>query len=109
MDIESILSSAENEEVFLAKSGLFTDPAPEDLEETYAEFEEKFEAILPAFVARLGRPDFTEESNPELRDAIYCEAMRLSGWKHNEGYRILAFGQHDKETPVFVSFGFRAL
>lgn len=109
MDIETVLSSAENEEVFLAESAWFTDPAPEELDDAYAEFEERFEAILPAFVARLGEPDFTEESDPELRDEIYCEAMRLAGWRHNDGYRLLALGQHDQETPVFVSFGFRAL
>jgi hypothetical protein len=110
VNISDVISKAEEgEEVPLAQTDWFTDSATDELERAYVEFERKFEAFLPSFVARLGPPDITEKTAPELASEIYLEAVRLAAWKHSEGYWVLAFGQHDKETPVFVSFGFREI
>jgi hypothetical protein len=104
--IEDLVSNP-GEEVFIADSGWFTDPSAEMIEEAWVLMERKFEDVLNIIISRLGKPVFTEISDPELRDTIYQEAMRIAGWRQGNGYAILVMGQHDKETPVFVSFGYR--
>lgn len=107
MDIQETLHRAEQQEVVLAKSGWFSDPSADELEQAYADFERRFEEFLPQFISHLGEPDLTDETSPELCEDLYCEAARLAGWKHKAGYLLLACGQHDQETPVFVSVSYR--
>ena len=95
------------EEVFISDSGWFSDPSAEAIKDAWLLMEQRFEEVLELATACLGKPVFTETTDPELRDAIYQEAMRIAGWKKGNRYAVLVLGQHDKETPVFVSFGYR--
>lgn len=95
------------DENFLAETDWFTEPSDSDLQEVYAKFSEKFDEFLRQFTAVLGSPRFSERTDPELKDSVYPEAVRLAGWPHQSGYAVLAMVHHDKETPVFISFGHR--
>jgi len=101
------LASNPGKEVFLAKSGWLEEADAEALEKTWASLGEQFDTFLAQFVARLGEPIITERSHKDLCNALYCEAMRLAAWRRNNGYSVLALAQHDRETPVFVPFGYR--
>jgi hypothetical protein len=109
MDIEKIMADGLNGEVLLGRSDWLMNVEPKKLKRIYEKYERKFEELVPVFTALLGKPDITEQSEPDLCSELFCEAMRLVAWRHGEGYLVLAFGQHDHETPVFVSFGFREI
>lgn len=105
MDFDALLHA--RDEVFLAETGWFSDASPEEIESAYAEYSAAFGGWLEKLSGRLGVPTFTRGSNPELAEALYCEAFELAAWPKDGGYQILACGQHDRETPVFISFGYR--
>ena len=95
------------EEHYLAERGWFTNRTNEELQAVYDEFDSKFDSFLNQFITVLSQPVFSELSDPELRDALYVEAIRIAGWSYQAGYAVLALVHHDKETPVFISFGYR--
>ncbi len=105
MDIDALLHA--RDEVFLAETGWFSDASPEEIESAYAEFSAAFAGWLEKLSGRLGPPTVTRSSNPELAEELYCEAFELAAWPKDGGYQILMWGQHDRETPVFISFGYR--
>lgn len=104
---EEIIQSRASE-TFLEKSG-WLDIAPRcEVERLFEKFERNFDSYLGQIVAKLGAPAFTEATDPERSAEYYNEAVRLAVWPNGSGTNFLAFGQHDRETPVFVSFGFRS-
>ncbi len=107
MDIETLLNAASGSEVFLEETAWMTGVAPEELERAYSDFSTRFESWLARLRERLGEPHVTRSSDRELADNLYMEAFELAAWRHGSGYRVLACGQHDRDTPVFVSFGYR--
>jgi hypothetical protein len=105
VDVDSLLASSN--EVFLEETEWLRDASPEDLESVYAQFSDHFYRWLATLVQKLGAPGVTRSSHPELASDLYCEAFELAAWPRGAGYLVLACGQHDRETPVFVSFGYR--
>jgi hypothetical protein len=107
VDLDALLNSAYASEVFLEETGWMTGGSPEELEQTYADFSGRFQRWLATLGGKLGPPFATRPSNPDLADDLYLEAFELAAWQYRAGYLVLACGQHDRETPVFVSFGYR--
>jgi hypothetical protein len=106
MDYQALID-CRDAEVILHETGWLDDVSPKELERLHAQFSQHFENELAKLSALLGSPSFTRESRPDLAEEIYCEASRLAAWRRNNGISLLAYGQHDRESPVFVSFGFR--
>lgn len=94
-------------EIFLYKSDWLESASSEELSAVKNQFNSHFEECLLQFKEKLGEPAFTEKTNPKLAQELYLEAMRMAAWEVEGGFLVLAFGQHDKETPMFVSFGLR--
>ena len=105
MDLDAVLES--ETEVFLEETDWLSEASPEELDRTYADFSSRFKSWLTAVSAKLGPPTATRDSHPELAEELYCEAFELAAWAHGPGYRVLACGQHDRDTPVFVSYSYR--
>jgi hypothetical protein len=105
LDIEALLSSSE--EVFLEETDWVGDCSPEELERKLADFSARFRTWLARFTDRLGPPPATREATPTLAEDLYYEAFELAAWPRGTGYLVLVCGQHDRETPVFISFGYR--
>lgn len=105
LDIEALLRSTE--EVFLEETDWVGDCPPEELERTYSDFSSRFRTWLVRISERLGQPPVTRDAAPELAAELYYEAFELAAWPKDGGYLVLACGQHDRETPVFISFGYR--
>lgn len=106
IDVAKLCSAHAGEE-FLSESGWLSEVSEDERASAYRFQEAEYEKLLPLFTAELGLPDFIESSNPALKDRLYFEAMKLSAWKRGEEFAVLAYAQHDRETPVFVSFGYR--
>lgn len=106
MNIKEIKSNKPDEE-FIDDSGWLDDIDPNKFNEVHQKMNILYKSELTKFVSILGQPDFNEVTNQKLAAQIYFEAINLSMWKHDDGFLYLAYGQHDKETPVFVSCGFR--
>jgi hypothetical protein len=66
-----------------------------------------YDAYLARFVAELGAPTVEKESDPDVADDLYFEAIRLAAWQRDFGWMYLAIVHHDKEAPVVVACGFR--
>lgn len=106
VDLEKLIE-AQREETVLSDSGWLENRSAEELETIYAKFAAEFDEWLGRLNQKLGAPDLSDKTHPELCESLYCEARRLAGWRRGPGYLVLAYGQHDRETPVFVSFGYR--
>jgi hypothetical protein len=106
MNIDALLA-APDAETFLEETGWLDNPSARELESLHLEFSLRFDRWLDQFASKLGSPDFTEQSAPEMARDLYFEASRLAAWRSGPGFLVLASGQHDKESPVFVSFGLR--
>ncbi|MBC5783797.1 hypothetical protein H8N03_12645 [Ramlibacter sp. USB13] len=107
MDVETLLDSARSSEVFLEETGWMAGVAPEEIERAHSEFSAHFQKWLGTLSEKLGPPLFTRISDQQLAADLYLEATELAAWPHGSGYWVLARGQHDRDTPVFVSFGYR--
>ncbi|KQO14036.1 hypothetical protein ASF11_14555 [Acidovorax sp. Leaf76] len=105
LDIKALLTSAE--EVFLEETGWLDDCSPEELERTYTDFASRFRTWRARLAESLGPPSVTRERAPDLAEELYFEAFELAAWPKDHGYLVLACGQHDRESPIFVSFGYR--
>lgn len=108
MDVDELLKSTETETVLHHTEWLY-EVGADELEPIYEEFSGHFKTWLSRLSEKLGSPDFTTTSDPDLADELYPEAIELAGWKQGNGYALLAYGQHDRETPVFLSFGIREI
>ena len=106
MDVDALLRSTEPE-TFLHESKWLDEVGTDELDAIYEEFSGHFKTWLSRLSEKLGSPDFTKASDPDLADELYPEAIELAGWKRGPAYALLAYGQHDRETPVFLSFGDR--
>ncbi|MBI1891268.1 MAG: hypothetical protein HYS18_11510 [Burkholderiales bacterium] len=106
MDIQALIQSPE-QETFLEETDWLDIADESELEAIHTDFASRFDKWLTEFAARLGQPAFTKDSDKELAADLYLEAVKIAGWKRNNGYLVLAYGQHDRETPVFVSFDYR--
>jgi hypothetical protein len=107
VDLDALLNFAYASEVLLEETGWMTDASLDELEQTYADFSDRFQRWLATLDKKLGPPFATRRSNPALAEDLYFEAFELAAWQHRSGYLVLACGQHDRDTPVFVSFGYR--
>jgi hypothetical protein len=107
VDIETLLNAASGSEVFLEETEWMEGVSARDLERAYSDYSARFERWLARLREKLGEPQVTRSSHPELADDLYPEAFEFAAWRHGSGYRVLACGQHDRDTPVFVSFGYR--
>lgn len=106
MDLDALLSNA-TAEVFLEETDWLTEKSPQEREAIYAEFGAHFQRWLAALASKLGQPTLTRETEPDVAADLYFEAIDLAAWAKGQGFLVLAFGQHDQETPVFVSLGYR--
>jgi len=106
MDVDELLKSTETE-TFLHETGWLYEVGADEIDAIYSEFSGHFQTWLSRLSERLGSPDFTTTSDPDLADELYPEAIELAGWKQGNGYALLAFVQHDREAPVFLSFEIR--
>jgi hypothetical protein len=105
VDIDVLIRHPQGE-AFLRETDWVESLGPAELESLYDQFSREFEQFQAQFIARLGPPQFTE-STSDLARELYPEAQRLAAWPKGSGFLVLACGQHDHETPIFISFGYR--
>jgi hypothetical protein len=95
-------------ETFLEESAWLDISTSSEVERLYEQYGLHYDSYFGQLVVKLGVPTLTEVSDPERASEFYPEAFRLAVWRNDAGSYFLACGQHDRETPVFVSFGCRS-
>lgn len=84
----------------LEHTGWLDESSPEELDELYDSYREKFKEALDAVRTELGDPGYVLPEDAEWFSEWYPEAFAAAAWKVNDGWLCLAAEHHDRETPI---------
>ncbi|MCX7423542.1 MAG: hypothetical protein NT013_28960 [Planctomycetia bacterium] len=84
----------------LEHTGWLDELTPEELEELYASYREKFRGALQTVRAEFGDPSYSLPANTDWFSQWYPEAFAAAAWKIKGGWLCLAAEHHDRETPI---------
>ena len=70
-----------------------------DLDSLYEVYKQKYEKIKSQLIKEIGQP---LKYNHKYITKIKLDLIEYSVFKWQNDYYILGYGQHDRETPVFL-------